>query len=121
MMAFFHREERESVARRKKAVCGFVLRCGYTVEFDEDVPAMMDHLKNAILGESLAACKRKRRSSWKLVAREIAAEIEHLAATMPPEIAKGLLIALLHERVIERLITIADDLKLKVPPKTTIQ
>lgn len=109
------------MARHEKAVGGFVLRSGYTVEFEEDIPAMLDHLKNAILGESVAACKRKRRVSWESIAREIGAEVEHLAATMPVEIAHGLLTALLHERVIERLVTIADDLQLQVPPSTTIQ
>ena len=99
------------MARRKKMVDGFVLRSGYEVSFDEvDPSGMVDHLKNAIIGEAVERCKRKRRLSWESVAKEIAAEIEHLAATMPPEIAQGLLIALLHERVIERLMTIANDL-----------
>jgi len=34
-------------------VDGFLLRSGYLVAFDADVPGMIDHLKNAIIGESI--------------------------------------------------------------------
>lgn len=56
-----------------KRVPGFVFRSGYVVPFTEgDVAGMIDHLKNAILGESLARLKTKRKKTLKAVANEIA-------------------------------------------------
>jgi hypothetical protein len=101
---------------------GFVLRSGYVVPFDaQDAQDMVDHRKNAILGESLQALRSKRKKNWDVVAKEIVAEITHLATTMPPDIAEGLLIALLSDAVFERLRAIATDHGLQAPSTTTIQ
>jgi hypothetical protein len=47
--------------RSTPKVDGFVLRSGYVVPFDGlDASSMVDHLKNAVLGESLQTLQRSR-------------------------------------------------------------
>jgi hypothetical protein len=108
--------------RSRPEIDGFVLRSGYVVSFEApDAPSIVDHLKNAILGESLQTLRSKRKKTWEAVAKDIVAEITHLAKTMPPDIAQGLLIALLSDAVFERLRAIAADHGLQAPITRTIQ
>jgi hypothetical protein len=90
--------------RRSRGPGGFVLRSGYIVEFDaDDAAAMVDHLMNAIGGESLQRTGRARKPSWRRVMKEVLAEIEHVVDHAPPNIARGLLISFLHEKVWDRM------------------
>lgn len=90
-------------AIKTENVTDSVLRSGYVVSFEElDATSIVDHLKNAILGGSLQALGSKRKKTWEVVAKEVVAEeITHLAKMMPPDIAQGLLIALLSDAVVE--------------------
>jgi hypothetical protein len=105
--------------RAPKRVVGFVPRSGCTVPFDAgDAGGLLDHLKTAIAGDSLRSMKSRRKKSWELVAKEIAAEANHLATTIPPDIAEGLLSTLLHGAAIDRLHEMAKDIGIDAPPAT---
>ena len=100
----------------REHVPGFVLRSGYVVPFDGlDTRGMVDHLKNAILGESLQRIARGQNSCWDTVATELVAEITHVIERMPPDIAHGLLIGLLSDAVFERLRAAAVEQHLDLP------
>ena len=101
-----------------KRVLGFVLRSGYVVPITRDTSRMIDHLRNAIIGESFEMLKAKRNKGWKAVEREILAEITHLATTMPPQIAQGLLFGLLSDAVFERLREVSEQHAIQAPPIT---
>lgn len=108
--------------RSKPKFDGFVLRSGYLVPLDStDAPAMVDHLQSAILGDSLQKIARQRRKSWQQVAKEIEAEVEHLADSMPVEFARALMIALLTQSVIDRLRETAKDVGFPALLTKTIQ
>lgn len=56
-----------------------ILRSGYQVRADEDLPKAVEHLKNAIVGESTTRFMASKTGNWDLLWKEIAAEVEHVA------------------------------------------
>jgi hypothetical protein len=102
----------------------FVLRSGYVIPYDaDDAVGMLNHLKSAILGESLERAAANEEKKWDTLTQEIAAEITHVMSTTPPDIARGLLIALLSAAVFERLRAMATEEEIQdIPDETeTIQ
>jgi hypothetical protein len=90
--------------RRRPIPRAFVLRSGYTIPFDgADPRAIMDHLKKAIIGESMERASRKKHANADALAQEILAEASHLAESIPPDFALALLADLLADTVFDRL------------------
>jgi hypothetical protein len=52
---------------------------------------MRDELKQAVIDESLLALRKKRKKTREVFEREILAECEHLAKTMPVHLVQALL------------------------------
>jgi len=93
-----------------------VLRSGYAVPYDPlDAVAMVEHLRQAIVGESLRIAGEKQLKSWDDVAGEVVAEITHLSTTVTTEVLHCLLVALLSDTSFDLLIAIGKDHGLEKP------
>ena len=106
---------------KKPRTDGFVLRSGYTVPFDPSDPqGMVQHLKQAILAETLQRIKANpHQKGWDATLRQIHEEITHVVTNMPPPIARGFLIDLLMQDIGEVLSALAEELQ-QTPGDDTI-
>jgi hypothetical protein len=56
-----------------------ILRSGYQIRAEGDLQGAVEHLKNAIVGESTTRFMAREAGKWDLLWKEIAAEVEHVA------------------------------------------
>jgi hypothetical protein len=87
-----------------------ILRSGYQVHVTQDVPTAVEHLKNAIVGESTTRFMASKTGKWDQLWQEITAEVEHIVCTTHESSLRAILGQLLLEAAHEQWSKLVNDL-----------
>lgn len=83
-----------------------ILRSGYQILAEDDEPKVLDHLINAIVGESFARAWRTAGDEMPDVGKELVKEVEHIRDSVHDVIARALFGLLLYDAVHARFLKI---------------
>jgi hypothetical protein len=74
-----------------------ILRSGYQIAASENMSAVVEHLKNALVGESITRFSQSRTEDWGRVDKELAEEVEHVVIKTHESSVRAILGELLFE------------------------
>jgi len=101
-----------------------ILRSGYQIRAEDDFQKAVEHLKNAVVGESTTHFMASKTGQWDQLWQEIAAEVEHIALNTHEISVRAILGQLLLESAYEQWSKLVNDLfpflKIQGRPPTDI-
>ena len=107
----------DTMSKRKAVV---FLRSGYEIEARRDQGAVLNHLTNAVMGDSMVTARERDATSWDDVFDEINAEIRHVTKTIDERWVRKLFGLLVRDAVMVKMKAASEEAQNKSHPPTDI-